>query len=122
MCIHMKHHQCLFIYLFIYLFIQRHFGQRFNSVKKASPSLEPKTGVNEQLVMLKGLYRPEQCKLTSICLCPKKNFITYPEKDSFKIHPLCLSLSLSLSVLHIFLTFKPVLFLSLSLSLTHTFP
>ena len=61
MCIQMKHHQCLFIYLFIYLFIQRHFGQRFN-LKKASSSLESKTGVNEQLVMLKGLYRPEQCK------------------------------------------------------------
>ena len=30
--------------------------------KKASSSLELKTGVNEQLVMLKGLYRPEQCK------------------------------------------------------------
>ena len=51
----------VFIYLFIYLFIQRHFGQRFN-LKKASSSLESKTGGNEQLVMLKGLYRPEQCK------------------------------------------------------------
>ena len=59
MCIHMKHHHCLFIYLFIY-------SKTFLVnvlIKKASSSLEPKTGMNEQLVMLKGLYRlPEQCK------------------------------------------------------------
>ena len=63
MCIHMKHHQCLFIYLFIYLFILI-FKDILVSVliKKASSSLESKTGVNEQLEMLKGLYRPEQCK------------------------------------------------------------
>ena len=57
MCIHTKH-QCLFIYSIIY---SKTFGQRFN-LKKASSSLESKTGENEQLVMLKGLYRPEQCK------------------------------------------------------------
>ena len=63
MCIHMKHLQCLFIYLFIYLFMySRTFWSTFLLNKKASSSLESKTGVNEQLVMLKGLYRPEQCK------------------------------------------------------------
>ena len=58
MCIHMKHHQCLFIYLFIYLFKDILVNVL---TKKALSSLESKTGVNEQLV-IKGLYRPEQCK------------------------------------------------------------
>ena len=71
MCIHMKHHQCLFIYLFIYLLFKDILVNVLIK-KKASSSLESKTGVNEQLVMLKGLYRSEQCKKISICLCPKK--------------------------------------------------
>ena len=55
----------VFIYLFIiYLFIYLFKDILVNVLikKKASSSLESKTGVNEQLVMLKGLYRPEQCK------------------------------------------------------------
>ena len=54
----------VFIYLFIYLFKDILVNVL---IKKTSFSLESKTGENEQLVMLKGLYRPEQCKI-----CPKK--------------------------------------------------
>ena len=60
MCIHMKHHQCLLIYLFIYLF--KDILVNVLIKKNASSLLESKTGVNKQLVMLKGLYWPEQCK------------------------------------------------------------
>ena len=54
--VYMKHHQCLFFF-----FYSKTFWSTFK-LKKASSSLESKTGVNEQLVMLKGLYRPKQCK------------------------------------------------------------
>ena len=53
MCIHMKHHQCLFIYLFIYLFKDILVNVLIKN--DASSSLESKAGVNEQLVMFKGL-------------------------------------------------------------------